>query len=54
MLACWGVYIPATVVIERAWVMFHPLYLVYGGLAWVVPAALGLLLGSLPFLASKL
>jgi hypothetical protein len=51
MLACWGIFIPASAAVERhAWAMRHPAYLVLGALLWVAPAMMGLLLGSLPFL----
>ena len=54
MMACWGLFIPATVAMEgSAWVTQHPVYFVLGAVAWVAPAAIGLLLGSLPFLGIR-
>jgi hypothetical protein len=54
MLACWGLFIPATAAVEGpAWVTQHPVYFVLGAIAWVAPAAMGLLLGSLPFLGIR-
>jgi hypothetical protein len=51
MLACWGIFIPASAAIERhAWAARHPIYFVLGALVWVAPAMMGLLFGSLPFL----
>jgi len=51
MLACWCIFIPATAAIERnTRVIQRPIYVVLGGLVWVAPAMMGLLLGSLPFL----
>jgi len=54
MLACWGVFIPATAALEdRVWAAHHPLYLVLGAFVWVAPAMIGLLFGSLPFLGFR-
>jgi hypothetical protein len=51
MLACWALLIPATAAVERhAWAMSHPIVFVLGAFVWVMPATIGLLLGSLPFL----
>jgi hypothetical protein len=50
MLVCWGLLIPASAVEKHAWAMHHPIFLVLGALVWVMPATIGLLLGSLPFL----
>jgi hypothetical protein len=51
MLACWGLFIPASAALERdVWATRHPGYLVLGALVWIVPAAMGLLFGCLPFL----
>jgi hypothetical protein len=53
MLGCWGLFVPFCAAIEKhSWAMRHPLYLALGAFAWVAPAMMGLLLGSLPFLAS--
>jgi len=54
MLACWGLFIPASAAVERhAWVAGHPIYIALGALVWVAPAMMGLLLGSLPFLGIR-
>ncbi|HXQ26887.1 MAG TPA: hypothetical protein VN822_10800 [Candidatus Acidoferrales bacterium] len=54
MLACWGLFIPATAAVEGPkWVTQHPVYFVLGAVAWVAPATMGLLLGSLPFLGIR-
>lgn len=51
MLVCWGWLIPASAAVEKhAWAMNHPIFFALGALVWVVPATIGLLLGSLPFL----
>jgi hypothetical protein len=50
MLACWGVIIPATAAVEHPPAAYHPVLFVWGALVWVVPAAVALLFGSLPFL----
>jgi hypothetical protein len=51
MLACWGLFIPASAAVEKdVWVMRHPVYLVLGAFVWIAPAAMGLLFGCLPFL----
>lgn len=53
MLGCWGLFVPVSAAIERhSWAMRHPLYLALGAFTWVAPAMMGLLLGSLPFLAA--
>lgn len=51
MLGCWACVIPLSAFLEkRTWVMTHPIYLVLGTIAWVMPAAAGLFFGCLPFL----
>ena len=53
MLACWGLFIPASAAVERnVSVLRHPIYLALGALVWVAPAMTGLLFGALPFLAA--
>lgn len=51
MLACWGIFIPASAALERNdWVLRHPFSIALGAIGWVAPAVTGLLLGALPFL----
>lgn len=51
MLGCWTFVITASALFERhAWVIDHLIYLAVGTFAWVIPAAMGLFFGSLPFL----
>ncbi len=54
MLACWGLFIPASAAIEKdVWAMRHPAYLLLGAFMWIAPAAMGLVFGCLPFLGIR-
>jgi hypothetical protein len=54
MLACWGLFIPASAAVENdVWAMCHPAHLALGAFVCIAPPAMGLLFGSLPFLGTR-